>query len=104
MTVFGESAGGMSVATLMAAPPARGLFRRAIVQSGGATAVCDQEDARRVSAALAAHLGVPPTAEAFGALDPEVVTQAQTVVGLAMQADPTHNGGGQRSSAAGWAS
>jgi para-nitrobenzyl esterase len=88
VTVFGESAGGMSVATLMAAPPARGLFHRAVVQSGGATAVCDQEDARRVSAELAAHLGVPRTAEAFAALDPDVVTQAQTAVGLAMQADP----------------
>jgi para-nitrobenzyl esterase len=88
VTVFGESAGGMSVATLMAAPPARGLFHRAVVQSGGATAVCDQEDARRVGAEIAAQLGVPPTAEAFAALDPEAVTQAQTAVGLAMQADP----------------
>jgi len=88
VTVFGESAGGMSVATLMAAPPARGLFHRAAVQSGGATAVCEQEDARRVSAQLAAHLGVSPTAEAFAGLDPDVVTQAQTAVGLAMQADP----------------
>jgi para-nitrobenzyl esterase len=88
VTLFGESAGGMSVATLMAAPPARGLFHRAAVQSGGATAVCEQEDARRVSAELAAHLGVSPTAEAFAGLDPDVVTQAQTAVGLAMQADP----------------
>ncbi len=88
VTVFGESAGGMSVATLMAAPPARGLFHRAVVQSGGASAVCEQEDARRVGAELAAQLGVSPTAEAFAALDPEMVTQAQTAVGLAMQADP----------------
>jgi para-nitrobenzyl esterase len=35
VTVFGESAGGFSVAALMAAPSAAGLFRRAIVQSGG---------------------------------------------------------------------
>jgi para-nitrobenzyl esterase len=34
VTVFGESAGAMSVATMMASPPARGLFQRAIVQSG----------------------------------------------------------------------
>lgn len=88
VTVFGESAGGMSVATLMAAPAAKGLFHRAIVQSGGATAVCELDDARKVSAELAAHLGVSPTADDFAALDPDLVTQAQTAVGLAMQGDP----------------
>ena len=36
ITVFGESAGGMSVACLLAMPAARGLCRRAIIQSGGA--------------------------------------------------------------------
>jgi para-nitrobenzyl esterase len=34
VTVFGQSAGGMSVAALLLSPLARGLFRRAIVQSG----------------------------------------------------------------------
>jgi para-nitrobenzyl esterase len=33
VTLFGESAGGHSIATLMAIPGARGLFRRAILQS-----------------------------------------------------------------------
>ncbi len=88
VTVFGESAGGMSVATLMASPAAAGLFHRAVIQSGGGTAVCTIEDARRVSAEVAARLGVPPTAEAFSALDPEAVTAAQTAVALAVQADP----------------
>ena len=35
MTIFGESAGGRSVFMLLVAPPATGLFHRAIVQSGG---------------------------------------------------------------------
>lgn len=35
VTIFGESAGGRSVNTLMAMPAARGLFARAIAQSGG---------------------------------------------------------------------
>ena len=34
VTAFGESAGGASVAYLMAAPAARGLFAKAIIQSG----------------------------------------------------------------------
>ncbi len=36
VTIFGESAGGASVARLMVSPPAKGLFHRAIAQSGGA--------------------------------------------------------------------
>jgi len=35
VTIFGESAGGMSVNVLMMSPPARGLFQRAIAESGG---------------------------------------------------------------------
>jgi para-nitrobenzyl esterase len=34
VTVFGESAGGISVLALMASPQARGLFQKAIVESG----------------------------------------------------------------------
>ena len=36
VTIFGESAGGMSVSTLLAMPSARGLFPKAIPQSGAA--------------------------------------------------------------------
>ena len=35
VTIFGESAGGMSVSMLTASPAAKGLFHRAISQSGG---------------------------------------------------------------------
>ncbi|MBS0364107.1 MAG: carboxylesterase family protein, partial [Proteobacteria bacterium] len=35
VTIFGESAGGFSVHTLVASPLAKGLFQRAIVESGG---------------------------------------------------------------------
>lgn len=35
VTVFGESAGGGSVLTLLTSPASRGLFQRAIVESGG---------------------------------------------------------------------
>ncbi|HEA70794.1 hypothetical protein LCGC14_1212170 [marine sediment metagenome] len=37
VTIFGESAGGTSVCTLMAMPKAKGLFNRAISQSGAVT-------------------------------------------------------------------
>ena len=95
VTVFGESSGGISVATLMASPAAGGLFHRAIVQSGSGAAVCSAEDARLVSAEVAASLGVPATAEAFAALDPEAVVAAQSAVTLAFQADPDPQRWGQ---------
>jgi para-nitrobenzyl esterase len=57
VTIFGESAGAFSVATLLATPAARGLFQRAIVQSGGAH-VHAIEDAERAGDRLAAALGL----------------------------------------------
>ena len=36
VTIFGESAGGMSVGALLSSPAARGLFHKAIAQSGAA--------------------------------------------------------------------
>lgn len=56
VTIFGESAGGMSVADLLAMPGAHGLFRRAIVQSGPPNAV-SIDRAADIAAKLAAELG-----------------------------------------------
>ena len=39
VTIFGESAGGTSVCALMAMPKAKGLFHKAICQSGGVTPI-----------------------------------------------------------------
>lgn len=47
VTIFGESAGAMSVGTLMAIPAARGLFQRAILQSGAAHNVISREQATK---------------------------------------------------------
>ena len=57
VTVFGESAGGFSIAALLGAPSAAGLFRRAIVQSGGVH-VHSLGQAERAAGRLAATLGV----------------------------------------------
>jgi para-nitrobenzyl esterase len=59
VTIFGESAGAMSVGTLLALPAARGLFRRAILQSGAASAVADLERARATTAELLEILALP---------------------------------------------
>ncbi|MBY0275588.1 carboxylesterase/lipase family protein [Candidatus Binatia bacterium] len=58
VTIFGESAGGMSVATLLAMPAARGLYRRAIAQSGAAQATCSLVDATKVTDLFLTELGI----------------------------------------------
>ncbi|MEU7619356.1 carboxylesterase family protein [Micromonospora rifamycinica] len=60
VTVFGQSAGGGSVAALLAVPRAAGLFRRAVAQSVPGTFL-SPELAADVTAACAAELGVRPT-------------------------------------------
>ena len=49
VTIFGESAGSMSCATLLGLPRAHGLFHRAILQSGGANFVWPREIATELS-------------------------------------------------------
>jgi para-nitrobenzyl esterase len=57
VTIFGESAGAMSVATLLGTPTARGLFRRAIAQSGAADHVASAEAAAGVAELFLRELG-----------------------------------------------
>jgi para-nitrobenzyl esterase len=58
VTIFGESAGAMSVGTLLALPEAKGLFHRAILQSGAASTVFDTDQAARLTAELLSNLGL----------------------------------------------
>ena len=57
VTVFGESAGAMSVGALLGAPAARGLFRRAILQSGASSNVSTPEQARRAAERFLSRMG-----------------------------------------------
>jgi para-nitrobenzyl esterase len=63
VTIFGESAGGMSVHNLIAAPAAAGLFRRAVIASGGdGTSIGGRTlaDAEAVGTAFAQGQGIAP--------------------------------------------
>lgn len=65
LTVFGESAGAGSLVSLLAMPAARGLFRRAIVQSAAPDGMLDRGEALRRTGLLLEHLGLaalPPAA------------------------------------------
>jgi para-nitrobenzyl esterase len=59
VTVFGESAGGMSVACLLAMPAAAGLFHRAVAQSGAGHHVSTVERAGGVAGDIATEVGGP---------------------------------------------
>jgi para-nitrobenzyl esterase len=76
VTVFGQSAGGMSVGMLLSMPRAKGLFRRAIIQSGGAHQVMSVETAEKVTRQFAQKLGVAATREAIAAIAPDRLLQA----------------------------
>jgi para-nitrobenzyl esterase len=63
VTIFGESAGGMSVGTLLGTPAAKGLFHKAIPQSGAAHNAMPAKLATEVTDELMARLGVRTVAE-----------------------------------------
>jgi para-nitrobenzyl esterase len=58
VTLFGESAGAMSTATLLAVPAARGLFQRAILESGAAHHVSGADRAEQVARTFLEELGL----------------------------------------------
>lgn len=58
VTVFGQSGGGAKVNTLLAMPKARGLFHRAIAQSGPQLRVATRESSLPIADEILAELGI----------------------------------------------
>ena len=83
VTIFGESAGGMSVGTLLGLPKARGLFHKAIPQSGACSTANSREHAAFVAERFASLLGVGRDADALLAATP-----AQLLAATAQLAGP----------------
>ncbi|MGW7525985.1 carboxylesterase/lipase family protein [Streptomyces sp. NPDC054783] len=88
VTVFGQSAGAMSIGALLAMPAAKGLFHRAVLQSGAAHHVLSPGSAARVGAGLAAVLGVPPTRADLAAVPLERLLAAQQRLRAEISARP----------------
>ena len=81
VTIFGESAGGMAVATLLGMPAARGLFRAAIPQSGAAHDVHTRDSAARVTEAFLKEVGqTSPQLEKLRALPAAKLVEAAVAV------------------------
>ncbi len=88
VTIAGESAGAMSVTTLLSMPAAEGLFQRAIAQSGAGQHVISPRAAQAVTAALAEQLGVPATVEGFSGVPLDDLIAAQSALATAVAAMP----------------
>lgn len=58
VTIFGQSGGGGKVSTLLATPAAKGLFHKAIVQSGSMLRTMESSYSRRIGAATVEILGL----------------------------------------------
>ena len=93
VTVFGESAGGGLVTTLLATPTAEGLFHRAIAESSPASSVYGVARATGVAERFVTELGIDPTspnaADELRAVSADEVVRAGTVVYAAVpDSDP----------------
>ncbi|MDP2341545.1 MAG: carboxylesterase/lipase family protein [Deltaproteobacteria bacterium] len=90
VTLCGESAGAMSIGSLLAMPRAKGLFRRAILQSGAAHHVISADRARRVGELFAEKLGIEASLEAMATVpvDQMLAAQMEVEADLAAHPDP----------------
>ncbi len=81
VTIFGESGGGWKVNTMLGVPSAKGLFHRAIVESGPLTRFMTPEQADKVAKAVLKELGVTrESARKLHDLSFEAVTAAEAAV------------------------
>ncbi len=58
VTIFGQSGGGGKVSALLTMPSAKGLFHKAIVQSGASVRFAERERTTRLADAVLKHLGL----------------------------------------------
>lgn len=88
VTIAGESAGAMSVTSLLAMPSAAGLFHRAIAESGAGHHALTEATARRLAGYLAEDLGVAPTATDMAGVAFDRLLRAQNDLAAGPQRDP----------------
>ena len=90
VTIFGESAGGMSVGALMALPQAKGLFHKAIPQSGAAHTANTLSQSNEVASKLLAALDVSPNSNLskLYEISAEEITRVGAEVSLEIQGMP----------------
>lgn len=86
ITVFGESAGGMSIGTLMSMPAAKNKFPKAILESGAANTVSNLDEAVKMSEKYLEVLGLTGSdVETLKALTTKQLMDAQQRLGDIMR-------------------
>ncbi|MFG3204285.1 carboxylesterase/lipase family protein [Streptomyces sp. NPDC048192] len=80
ITLCGQSAGAISAGALLASPASQGLIRRAVLQSGPPES-SERDKVRRMVRRMAGRLKIPATAEAFAAVDRDLLLRTQAEVG-----------------------
>ena len=88
VTIAGESAGAMSVGTLLSLDAAKGLFRGAILESGAAHHYLSAGTAKKVAGYLAEALGIEPIRDQFRAVEVDRLVEATSVLASEPQAKP----------------
>jgi para-nitrobenzyl esterase len=58
VTIFGQSGGGLKISTLLAMPPAKGLFHKAIIESGSSLKGIHREEANKTTERILAKLNL----------------------------------------------
>ena len=92
VTIFGQSGGAVSVMNLMAMPAARGLFKRAIAQSGSPLGAVPLADGETMTKRFAKLAGVAPTRDALAAIPLDRLTELAFIFGLNFVKNPIRNG------------
>ena len=88
ITVFGESAGAMSIGCLMAMPAARGLFQKCILESGAANTVSSLEESAAAAARFLEIVGLKgDDVEGLRSLTVDRILEAQLTLGNIMLAE-----------------
>lgn len=93
VTIFGESGGGAKVSTLMAMDAAKGLFHRAVVQSGAWLTVNPPEAQAKAAAKVVEKLGLTrATIGEIRTLPVERIQAAAREVGMGVASGPVLDG------------
>jgi para-nitrobenzyl esterase len=92
VTIFGESGGAVGVMHVLAMPSARGLFRRAIAESGSPLVSVSLAEGEKKTREFAKLLGVAPTRDAFAAVPVQKTVDASFTFGLDFVKNPLKNG------------
>lgn len=103
VTIFGQSGGGGKVSTLLAMPSAKGLFHKAIVESGSAGRTMTSDMSRRIGRAVVAELGLTDNISAIDTIPYATLLAAANKALTKVRAEVEAEGGTDGTFIFGWA-